>query len=152
MRVLLAVDTSSCSEAAVREVLERFAPAETEVRVMHAVEWMKEMPLCFQYGQGPTAGHDVVESRNHSFERAEWLVCKVAGQLQSAGFRVSVSTPDADPRHGIIEEARTWRADIIIMGSHGRHGLDRLLLGSVAETVLRHAPCSVEIVRERKVA
>ena len=148
MRVLLAVDASPCSEAAVRQVIERFTPSDTDVRVVHAVEWMKEMPLSFQYGQGPSAGHDVIESRERSFARAEALVGKVAGQLESAGFRVSVTTPDADPRHGIIDEARHWKADLIVMGSHGRHGVDRLLLGSVAEGVLRHAPCSVQIVRE----
>jgi nucleotide-binding universal stress UspA family protein len=109
---------------------------------------MREMPLCLQYGEGPAAGHDVVESRNRSFERAESLVERIAVRLQSAGFSVSVSTPDAEPRHGIVDEARRWKADLIVMGSHGRSGFDRLLLGSVAEGVLRHAPCSVEIVRE----
>jgi nucleotide-binding universal stress UspA family protein len=132
----------------VRQVAGRFAPAGTQVRVVHAVEWMREMPLCLQYGEGPAAGHDVVESRNRSFERAESLVEKIAVRLQSAGFSVSVSTPDAEPRHGIVDEARRWNADLIVMGSHGRSGFDRLLLGSVAEGVLRHAPCSVEIVRE----
>ncbi len=147
MRVLLAVDASPCSDAAVRQVIERFSPEDTDVRVVHAVEWLREMPLCFQYGQGPSAGHDVIESRNRSFERAEMLVGRIAAQIESAGFRVSVATPDAEPRHGIVDEARRWHADLVVMGSHGRHGFDRLLLGSVAETVLRHAPCSVEIVR-----
>ena len=116
--------------------------------MVHAVESMKELPLSYQYGQGPTAGHDAFKSRRRSFDRAEGLVNEIAGQLESAGCRVSVSTPDADPRHGIVDEAPNSKADLIVMGSHGRHGLDRLLLGSVAEGVLRHAPCSVEIVRE----
>jgi nucleotide-binding universal stress UspA family protein len=147
MRVLLAVDASPCSEAAVRQLIERFPPAGTEVRVVHAVEWMKEMPLCFQYGQGTNAGHDAVQSRNDSFARAEDLVAKIAGHLEAAGFHVSVATPDADPRHGIVDEAKRWKADLVMLGSHGRRGLDRFLLGSVAEAVVRHAPCSVEIVR-----
>lgn len=42
---------------------------------------------------------------------------------------------------------RTWNADLIMLGSHGKRGLDRFLLGSVSEAVSRHAPCSVEIVR-----
>ena len=92
MRVLLAVDGSPCSEEAVRAVLDRFRPEDTQVKVLHAVEWMREMPLCFQYAHGPTAGDDVVASRYKSFERA-----------------------------------------------HGRCGLDRLFLGSVAESVMRHA-------------
>jgi len=58
-----------------------------------------------------------------------------------------VSTRDADPRHAIVRAAREWPADLIVMGSHRRQRLDRLLIGSIAETVVRHAPCSVEIVR-----
>jgi nucleotide-binding universal stress UspA family protein len=147
MKVLLAVDGSEFSDAAVKEVIRRCPPNDTEVRVLHAVEWMKDMPLYAQFAEGPTAGQDAVESRNRSFDRAEWLVARTAGELQKAGFRTSVTTPDMDPRHAIIDGARDWGADLIVLGSHGRRGLDRLLLGSVAESVVRHAPCSVEVVR-----
>jgi nucleotide-binding universal stress UspA family protein len=147
MRVLLAVDGSECSELAVQTVIDRFQLAETEVKVIHAVEWMREMPLCFQYGVGTEAGQDVLESREASFDRAREMVERVAAQLEFKGFHASVSTPDADPRHAIVDAARSWKADVIVMGSHGRRGFDRLLLGSVAESVVRHAPCSVDIVR-----
>ena len=147
MRVLLAVDGSACSDAAVQTVIDRFRPDETQVKVLHAVEWMREMPLCFQYAHGPTAGEDVVASRNKSFERARELVERVAAELEFRGFHPSVTTPDADPKHAIVEAAQEWPADLIVIGSHGRRGLDRLLLGSVAESVVRHAPCSVSIVR-----
>jgi len=152
MRVLLAVDGSPCSDAAVTRVLTRFTPADTEVRVVHAVEWLKEMPFCFQYGRGPSAAGDAVDSRNASFARAEALVDRICGRFERAGFSATVATPDADPRHGIVDEARRWKADLIVIGSHGRHGLDRLLVGSVAEGVLRHAPCGVEIVRDERAA
>jgi len=147
MRVLLAVDGSACSEAAVDMVADRFRPEGTHVKVIHAVEWMHEMPLCFQYAYGTSAGEDVVECRDSSFERARLLVGRIAAQLEFKGFRTSVLTPDADPRQAILETATEWPADLIVMGSHGRRGFDRLLLGSLAESVMRHAPCSVEIVR-----
>ena len=147
MRVILAVDGSDCSEAAVQVVIDRFAPNDTQVRVLHAVEWMREMPLCFQYAQGPAAGRDIVECRTASFDRARAMVERVAAQLESRGFHPGVSTPDADPRHAIIDAAREWPADLIVIGSHGRRGFERLFLGSVAESVVRHAPCSVHIVR-----
>ena len=147
MRVLLAVDGSACSEAAVQMVADRFRPEGVHVKVVHAVEWMHDMPLCFQYAQGPVAAENVTECRNGSFERARGVVARVAARLEFKGFRTSVLTPDADPRHAIVEIARDWPADLIVMGSHGRRGFDRLLLGSVAEAVVRHAPCSVEIVR-----
>src|SRR5579883_1346341 len=47
----------------------------------------------------------------------------------------------------ILDEAAQWGADLIFVGSHGRHGLDRFLLGSVSEAVATHAKCSVEVVR-----
>jgi nucleotide-binding universal stress UspA family protein len=152
MRVLLAVDGSACSDVAVQTVIDRYCADDTQVRVLHAVEWMREMPLCFQYAHGPRAGDDVVECRNKSFERARELVERVAAQLEFKGFHPSVSTPDVDPRHAIVEAAREWPADLIVMGSHGRRGMDRLLLGSVAESVVRHAPCSVHLVRMPVVA
>jgi nucleotide-binding universal stress UspA family protein len=147
MRVLLAVDESACSDMAVQTIIDRFRPEDTQVKVLHAVEWMREMPLCVQYAHGPTAGDDVVKWRLQSFARATGLVERVAGQLKLKGFDPSVSTPDADARHAIVDAARRWPADLIVIGSHGRRGLDRLLLGSVAESVVRHAPCSVDLVR-----
>ena len=83
------------------------------------------------------------------FLKAEELVNRTADRLRAAGFVTSVAMPDADARHAIVEAAVEWPADIIVLGSHGRRRLDRFLLGSVAESVMRHAPCSVEIVRER---
>jgi len=56
---------------------------------------------------------------------------------------VAVGTPAAE----IVRTAREWPADVIVIGSHGRDGLERVLLGSVAEAVMRHAPCSVLVVR-----
>lgn len=51
------------------------------------------------------------------------------------------------PGARIVEAARTWAADLIVMGTSGRTGLSRLLLGSVAEYVLRHAACPVLMVK-----
>lgn len=52
-----------------------------------------------------------------------------------------------EPRKVIMQLARTWPADLIVMGSHGKRGLNKAFLGSVSDSVGMHAPCSVEIVR-----
>lgn len=51
------------------------------------------------------------------------------------------------PAHEILTVAKEWRADVIVLGSHGRHGIPRVLLGSVAEAVMRHAECPVLVIR-----
>ncbi|MGA1999681.1 MAG: universal stress protein [Terriglobales bacterium] len=67
--------------------------------------------------------------------------------LTSAGFRVSTSVAEGNAKSVILDKAAEWHADLIALGSHGRKGLERFLLGSVSEAVARHAPCSVLIVR-----
>lgn len=51
------------------------------------------------------------------------------------------------PAHEIVEAARMWHADVLVVGTHGRGGIKRVVLGSVAEDVMRHAPCPVLAVR-----
>jgi nucleotide-binding universal stress UspA family protein len=81
---------------------------------------------------------------------ARELVERIAKELRSAGFKVDAAVEVGDIRESIIDSAAEWRADLIVVGSHGRGGIQRFLLGSVAEFVARHAKCSVEIVRTRQ--
>jgi len=67
--------------------------------------------------------------------------------LRSAGINVSTAIAQGNPKSIILDEAKVWGADLIVLGSHGRKGLERFLVGSVSDAVLRHAHCSVEIVR-----
>jgi nucleotide-binding universal stress UspA family protein len=79
---------------------------------------------------------------------AKLLANRAAESLRAAGFRqVSEAVEEGNPKVVIVDEAEKWGADLIFLGSHGRKGLDRFLLGSVSEAVARHAACSVEIVR-----
>ncbi len=75
------------------------------------------------------------------------MLAQAAQTLRPAGFKVTSSVEEGDPREVILNSADTWNADLIMVGSHGRKGFDRLLVGSVSEAVARHARCSVEIVR-----
>ena len=71
-----------------------------------------------------------------------------AEELDRDGFDVHWTVSSGDPAHEIIEAAETFDCDLIVMGSRGLTGIDRLLLGSVARNVLLHSPASVLIVRE----
>jgi nucleotide-binding universal stress UspA family protein len=76
------------------------------------------------------------------------MVSAAAERLRGNGFRnVDTAVREGDARVELINAATEWPADLIVVGSHGRKGLDRFLLGSVSEFVIRHAPCSAQVVR-----
>jgi nucleotide-binding universal stress UspA family protein len=83
-------------------------------------------------------------------KRARALTKKTADNLKKKRFKVETAVRRGDPRSEIVDEAGKWRADLIVMGSHGYTGIRRFVLGSVASSVVSHAPCSVEIVRSKK--
>jgi nucleotide-binding universal stress UspA family protein len=70
--------------------------------------------------------------------------------LSACPLDVSTEVPEYEdrPYQVILHEAENWHADLIVVGSHGRSGLDRLVMGSISEAVALHAKCSVEIIRE----
>jgi len=74
---------------------------------------------------------------------------KVGDRLRERGLQVEQQLPDGPPAGLIVERAGALGAGLIAMTTHGRGGLERLLLGSVAEEVLRKAPCPVLLVRAR---
>lgn len=137
MKVLLAVDDSRFSEAAAQAILEHLRPEATEVCVLHVAE----MPIVL-------LPPDIAAEREESLKLAKELAERHAGLLRKAGYKVeTVVEEEGDPRSKIIDRAAHENADLIVVGSHGRKGLDRFMMGSVAESVVRHARCSVLVVR-----
>jgi nucleotide-binding universal stress UspA family protein len=67
-----------------------------------------------------------------------------------AGTQALQFIPQGQAGTEIIKAAREWEADLIVIGSHGRRGITRALVGSVAEAVMRHAPCPVLVVRAKE--
>jgi nucleotide-binding universal stress UspA family protein len=147
MKILLAVDDSKFSQAAIQSVLHTARPQETEVRVLHVLEPIEPLfipPENQAWTSLPVYAEMMEQRRQHATE----LVKRAAESLKAAGFKVcSYAVEGGIPKLTIVDEAKRWGADLIVLGSHGRTGLDRFLLGSVSEAVARHAACSVEIVR-----
>lgn len=71
----------------------------------------------------------------------------VSARLRARGVQVDVEHPEGPADNVIVERAATLGASLILMTTHGRSGLGRLVFGSVADSVLRHAPCPVLLVR-----
>jgi len=80
---------------------------------------------------------------------ADELTTRFANWLCSSGLTAEKQVRRGDPKSVIIDEADEWGADLIVVGSHGHTGIKKWLLGSVAQSVVSHAPCSVYVVRER---
>ena len=148
MKILLPIDGAPCSTTAIDAVVNQFRPANMEVRLLHVVEWPKAMPMHLALGEGPTAGADLLASRDRAFRDGEALLARAAQRLQQAGFNTSQFVVPGEARESIIAAAADWHPDLIVIGSHGWRGLDRVLLGSVSDAVVRRAPCSVEVVRK----
>jgi nucleotide-binding universal stress UspA family protein len=143
MKILLAIDGSEFSQAAIQAVLTQVRPQGTEVHILHVLE-----PPSLLMGREMGANDPEFEAVWKALqEQAMSLVEKTETKLRAAGFSVSPALQEGDPKSKIIDAAKEWKADLIVLGSHGRKELHRFLMGSVAESVARHAECSVEIIR-----
>jgi nucleotide-binding universal stress UspA family protein len=140
MKVLLAVDDSKFSDAALQAVIAQIPPQGTEVRVLHVVE-----PITLS--SPPQMSPSYTPELEIRVKEGHELVEREVQKLRGAGFNTYGEVQTGDIRGKILDAAVDSRADLIVLGSHGRKGVQRFLLGSVAENVARHAPCSVQIVR-----
>lgn len=148
MKILLAVDGSDYSDAAVDAVAERPWPDGSTVKIISAVElpylattepWALPDSYYAQTEQvANEQAEEAVREARHRLEAGREKPIEIIGEVR-AGRAEDV----------IIEEAEQWGADLIVMGSHGYRGVTRFLLGSVSHAVATHAPCSIEIVRQR---
>lgn len=149
LKILLATDGSDFSIAAARSVANRPWPAGSQIKIISVEEipafenQTPAFPLAAVYPASLL--EELLESaRIRAKEAVEGARKIFAGtSLQVADS----STPLGDARNAILEEGKEWQADLIVLGSHGWHGLDRWLMGSVSETVAVHARCSVEVIR-----
>ena len=145
MRILLAIDDSKFSKAALQTVLARGPHAQPQVLVLHVVE----SPTLL-VGRDMAGDAAMEKAWEQHLEGAAALVDTAARTLRSKGVKATTSVERGSPKSKIIDVASKWHADLVVVGAHGRSGLDRFLIGSVSEAVARHAPCSVEIVRIRR--
>lgn len=144
MRILLATDGSAHSEAATRSVCERTWPEDTLFKIVSVIDPMIPVmdPLYL-------AGEVIDQIRKQNKKECEEAIASAQKTFADAGLSASSVALSGSPKQRIIEYAKEWRADLIVIGSHGRRGLSRLALGSVSEAVAMNAECTVEVIRSR---
>lgn len=144
MKILLAIDGSKYSDATVQALASQIRRENAQVLVLQIVE-----PRIYSTPPQMAPGYqpELAEIMKEQFKQAQQTVDRAAATLRTAGFEVGTRVVEAEPRTGILDLANEWHAELIVLGSHGRKGLQRFMLGSVAESVARGAYCSVWIVR-----
>lgn len=161
MKILIAYDGSECADAALDDLKRAGLPGEVEARILMITEgWMTPPPdeaTAAKEGIAPLARTpDFVQQM---YAQREGRIVEAKGLVEMAQKRVRgifpawSSTTEArvgSPATEIIAEANEWKPDLIVVGSHGRTMIGRLVLGSISQKTLTEADCSVRIARRTR--
>ena len=155
MKILIAYDGSESSDAAIVDLRRAGLPAEAEVSVLTLAAMTPQVAgaACGVLTAGPGMYFpEYLENEtleNHPLEDAQAAASQAADRLRADFPQWNIRTEawiDA-AESAIIRKAHACKPDLIVVGSHGRSGINRLLLGSVSENVLHHATCPVRVSR-----
>jgi nucleotide-binding universal stress UspA family protein len=133
-KVLLATDGSPASEPASEQAIDLAIQVEAKLLVMSVVAGS---------ARPSEAPPDGFESRDAVTSKAQAIVARA----KAAGVEACFLVWEGDPGDAIVAAADSETTDIIVVGSHGRSGVSRFLIGSVSDYVVRHAHCPVMVVR-----
>jgi nucleotide-binding universal stress UspA family protein len=145
MKILIGVDESPCSDAAIQFVRGMALPPGARVIIVSAVQVVvPAYAEVYVAGAGPVDRFLEEEMKAHGE-----VVARAEKQLREKGWSLETRVLTGDPREVLVRTARDEAADLVVLGSHGRSGIAKLVLGSVAAHVMTHAPCSVLVVKEK---
>ena len=145
MKILIGVDESAYSNAAIQFVREMPLPAGTRVIVLSAVSYT--VPVYAEaYGPAVETVETLLEDQIRTHQE---VASRAERKLREAGLLTEARVLPGDPREAIVQVARDEAVDLVVVGSHGRSGIAKLVMGSVATHVVTHAPCSVLVVKPK---
>lgn len=143
--ILVAIDGSETSDRALQEAINLAGEQKAALRLVHVIDktpisigeigWMNDAQLEDMFLK---SGQKIIDNGQEQVHRAG-MEATVA-LLQTTGRRIASV---------ITEEAERWPADLVVIGTHGRHDVEHLLLGSVAEAVIRIASVPVLLIRSQ---
>jgi len=148
MKILLAVDGSPHSEAAIVDVARGSWPDGTIIEILSVIHASAPSAVDPAFVMAAVYVEQLEERRR----RPTMLVNAARDRIEGNAWGVQVTTKIIEglPKDVILDEAREWGADLIIVGAGG-YGIGRhMILGSVAGAVVANAPCSVQVVRDKQ--
>ncbi len=134
-RLLVAVDGSAFSDAAVDQAISLGVICNSQIFVISVVDLYPE-----QMEVAPTLVEKMSQEVRQHLERAKKKIKKADISCET------IVRMGGQPHKFIVQEAKERKVDLILMGTHGRSGIMRMLMGSVAQNVIGHAPCPVMVV------
>ncbi|TLU83025.1 MAG: universal stress protein [Chlorobium sp.] len=137
--ILCPVDFSDAAHKAVGYAKEFAATTGAAIYLLHVVEPIPIPPV--------DASLNYIQIEEELEKAAETDLNTLKDSLASSGLKVDGSLETGNPADIILEKAEELQVNFIIMGSHGRKGLNRLIMGSVADAVIRKSDCPVLIVK-----
>jgi nucleotide-binding universal stress UspA family protein len=142
-RILVAIDGSDTSKRALREALQLAKDGKSALRVLHVLDlvtFSTDTPSGFAAYEEAlrVAGEQMLSDASDMAEKAGVACETKLLELEERGRRIAEE---------IARDAGEWRAELIVIGTHGRRGMSRLLLGSVADSLVRIAPAPVLLIR-----
>jgi nucleotide-binding universal stress UspA family protein len=147
MKILVATDGTKHSRAAIEKIADFNLNSDDEINIVSVVDMAVPMSIDM-YGGYITPSADIEKSVR---EVAEKILVDaktfISEQLNIKDVSVNTEILYGSPDSRIVETAEKIKADLIIVGSHGYNRWERILLGSVSDSVVHHAPCSVLVVR-----
>ncbi len=155
-RILVAVDDSSISRQAFSKAVSLAKALSSKLHIIHVIlpvtqEYQDASLIAFSGGFYPGGMDEVVKETWSNIEEAGLSLLKnFCEQAQKVGVVAEFTQQIGQPDHEIVEFAKDWGADLIVIGSHGRRGLNELVLGSVSNYVLHHVSCSVLLVHPQE--
>jgi nucleotide-binding universal stress UspA family protein len=147
MRILITTDGSDFSSAAVEKCCQMVVkPEETAIKIVSVYE----LTLPLDVFPAPTDFSEKLEAsaREQAEKFAEQAAAAINEYFPNSKIDLTTQVSIGAPEQVLIEEAKNWNADLVVVGSHGRGFWGRMLLGSTTDALVHHAPCSVLVVRK----
>jgi nucleotide-binding universal stress UspA family protein len=144
MKIIHPTDFSDCAEQARALAIQLARALQAELILLHV---SVEAPL---YREGLTRGHELERFFEEQREWARTALEERAAEARGQGIATLARVVTGVPHAEIAATAKRERADLIVMGTHGRGALGRFFLGSVADRVIQNAPCAVVTQRSTK--
>lgn len=154
-KILVAVDCSAMGQRVFQTALSLAKDTDTHLQFLHVLSPNEEsspgLPIFQGLDYSPVGSDSLL-----AIYQQEWVAYEqkgleflrsLAAEAKTAGINAQWTQVAGSPEHQICDLARSWEADLIVVGNRGRSGWSELFLGSVSNYIVHHAPCSVFVVR-----